>query len=371
MVPLDPHRPGRAARLSVRAISEELAARFDPVARQLLPAGHYGPGRRTYRCGSVHGEPGQSLCVWLDGPRRGRWRDYAAGDHGDALDLIARVLFRGDLAAAIGWARDWLGLGRLDQADVERLDQQAKAVVAERRREANRAIILQQSRDAKAVWLAGTPLSRGDPAWLYFLERGIDLDQLPSPPRALRMHPGLYNAESRRPWPAIAAAISGPDGEHLNTHRIWLEVLGNGRVRKAPLQNPKMSMPGGYSGGCVRLWRGASGKPLRAALPGERVIISEGIEDGLSCVVAVPARRVIAAVSLGNMANIILPPAVEEVVIAAQNDPWWDDRIKGPHPAQRGLGRAIRALSSQGKRVFIARPAHGKDVNDLLQGGYS
>jgi twinkle protein len=96
-------------RSDARTVSEQLADRIDSLARQLLPTASYGAGRRTLRCGSVAGEDGQSLCVWLDGARRGNWRDYASGSGGDALDLAAAVLCRGDLATALRWARGWLG----------------------------------------------------------------------------------------------------------------------------------------------------------------------------------------------------------------------------------------------------------------------
>src|SRR5262245_52907803 len=96
-----------AGTADARLLSEQLGDRIDQLARELLPNGSYGPGRRTWRCGSIAGEPGQSLCIWLDGPKRGRWRDYAAGNGGDALDLVAAIACSGDLRAAIRWANNW------------------------------------------------------------------------------------------------------------------------------------------------------------------------------------------------------------------------------------------------------------------------
>src|SRR5947207_9220421 len=124
--------------LAPAEVAEQLGARIDALARQLLPAGHYGPGRRQWRCGSVRGEAGQSLCVWLDGSRRGRWKDYSAEEtqRGDALDLVAAVACKGDLGGAIRWALDWLGLGRLDAETTTRLKRQAEAARDRRRREA-------------------------------------------------------------------------------------------------------------------------------------------------------------------------------------------------------------------------------------------
>ena len=48
-------------------------------------------------------------------------------------------------------------------------------------------------------------------------------------------------------------------------------------VVKAPLDRPKLSMPGGYPGGCVRLWRGASGKSWGAMPEGETLLAGEGL----------------------------------------------------------------------------------------------
>src|SRR5436190_8000044 len=129
--------PEKVIRLDAAAIAEQLRDRIDALARQLLPNGRHSPGR-TYRCGSIAGEEGQSLCVWLDGPRRGRWRDYAADQGGDALDLVAAVACAGALGAAIRWARGWLGLGSADPELAERLKREAEVARARRRREAER-----------------------------------------------------------------------------------------------------------------------------------------------------------------------------------------------------------------------------------------
>ena len=83
-------------RFEARDLAAQLGERIGSLAPQLLPRGIYSQGRRHWRVGSVNGEPGQSLCAWLDGPKRGRWRDYAAGEGGDALDLVAVVLCHGD-----------------------------------------------------------------------------------------------------------------------------------------------------------------------------------------------------------------------------------------------------------------------------------
>lgn len=77
----------------------------------------------------------------------------------------------------------------------------------------------------------------------------------------------------------------------------------------------------------------------------------------------VPEYRVLAAVSLSNMAAIELPPAIGTVIIAAQNDP-------PGSPAASALQRTINTFLRQGRRVKVARPPPTiKDFNDLLLGG--
>ncbi|MBB2200468.1 toprim domain-containing protein [Gluconacetobacter tumulisoli] len=119
---------------------------------------------------------------------------------------------------------------------------------------------------------------------------------------------------------------------------------------------------GSYAGGCIRLWRGASGKPLAASPAGEALVLAEGIETALSIAIACPERRVLCAVSLANMARVTLPPAVRTVIIAADND-------AGNPAARRALDGACQWFLSQGRAVRLAMPeTEGRDWNDVLQG---
>jgi hypothetical protein len=350
----------REGELSARAVSERLADRIDGLARQLLPGGFYGQGRRHWRCGSIAGESGQSLVVWLDGTKRGRWKDYSSGEGGDALDLAAAVLHRNDLGAAFKWALDWLGIGELDPAEADRLQRQAEAARDQRRHQAEREARI-NAQDAKKIWLAGKPLTEGDLAWRYFLGRGVDLRLLDHEPRALRLHPGLWNPESRRAWPALVAAICAPDGTHINTHRIWLELRSDGSVAKAPLERAKLSMPGGYPGGCVRLWNGASGKPWKTMPADETLVAGEGLEDTLTIACSRPEWRYVAVLSVSSLGPLVVPDQVTRLIWIGQNDP------KGS-PAAKALARGLALHRQAGRRTLIIRPTRDvKDVNELAQ----
>lgn len=341
-----------------RMLSEQLGDRIEALAQQLLPGGVLRNGK--WRVGSVAGEAGQSLCLWFYGSKRGKWRDYGSGEGGDPLDLVAAAHCGGDLGDACKWARAWLGLGDLDPGEAERLKGEAEKSREARRKQQEREA-LNQAQDARRLWLEGAPLVPGDPAWCYLAGRGIDLARLPQVPGALRCHARLYNAESGLYWPALVAAICAPDGQHINTHRIWLHQQAAGKYVKAPISQPKLSMQGGYAGGCVRLWKGASAKPWNAMPAGERLAVGEGIEDTLSFVVTAPEWRACAVLSVSSFAGLVVPDQVEHLLWIGQNDP------KGS-PAQRALRHAVALHRATGRKVSILRPpVCFKDVNEYLQ----
>jgi phage/plasmid primase-like uncharacterized protein len=344
----DPH--GSARTLRAAELSAMLAANVQALAAHLLPAGHRDGGH--WRCGGVDGAPGQSLALHLHGEKAGVWHDFATGEKGDALDLVAAVLFRGDTRAAMDWARRWLGMAEGAAPPPPR--KPPEAVQAE-----HQADDQARRRKALALFLAARQGIAGTPAGDYLAARGIALAELARQPRALRFHPECWCAEVRRPLPAMLAAITDGAGEHVGTHRTWLERDAAGIWRKATLRDAKKTL-GPYAGGFIPLWRGASGKPLRDAPAGEAVAIAEGIETALSVAMACPELRVIAAVALSNMGRVILPATIARVILCADND---DDNPK----AAELLERAAHRFAAERRDVRIARPPVGKDFNDTLR----
>lgn len=341
----------------VDVIVRGLAARAPELCAQLFPGG--AREGHEFRIGSLAGEPGRSMAVHLGGARAGVWSDFASGESGDALDLVTQALFAGDKRQGIRWALTWLGLAQIDIHELEVVRRQAEQRASEAQAQAIKETEGKR-RAAQKIWLAGAASLRGTPAERYLLGRGIDLAALGRQPRSLRFHPHLWNEESQGHWPALVATIVDAGGDFVAVHRTWLEVNRDGRVSKAPLKDPKLTL-GTYRGGAIRLWRGASGKALKDAPIGETVDFTEGIEDGLSVAIAAPECRVLVAVALANMANIELPPAIAVVRIWAQND-------AAESRAARGLERAERAHQAQGRRILRVRvPAEFKDVNDLLR----
>ena len=328
-----------------------LAARAPELAAIVFPE-----GRREgheYYVGSLYGEPGRSLALRLTGAKAGVWCDFATGESGDALDLVAAVHFGGDKKQAFRWALSWLGLDGRDPGAFTKtrraLARPADAAAPEREAAGKR-------RAAMARWLEAAPELRHGAVDHYLRGRGIDLARLGRAPRAIRCHPGLSNPENDVLYPAMVTAITGPDGQIAGVHRTWLQRQPDGRVFKAPLKYPKRTL-GPYKGAAIRLWRGAGGKSLKKAEAGSSVVLCEGIEDGLSIALACPELRILTAISLYNIGNVILPPEIEEVVIYADNDPDAGE--------QKALERAIQSFINQGRRVRVARSPVGKDANDL------
>lgn len=331
------------------------------LVAELFPAGRFeGP---EFTVGSPGGEPGRSMAVHVaPDDRIGVWKDFATGEAGDVLDLVAAALFAGDKKAAFRWARSWLGLDAGDPNAVPTKrrappDRKAQARKAEKE-------LVRRRQGAFGLWLACQESLKGTPAECYLRDvRGIDLTRLGRQPRALRFHSELAEPENGELLPALVALITGPDGKPYGVHRTWLARRPDGVWDKAPLEDPRRTL-GPYKGGAIRIWRGAptegsraaQGKGLNHAVPGSSVVICEGIEDALSIALACPDRRVVAAASASNIANVGLPETITEVIIFADND---------DKPEAIGqVERAVRTHAAAGRRVRIARSTVGKDAND-------
>lgn len=97
--------------MSAKEVSSLLAQRAESFARHLFPNGK--KMGNEFCVGSVQGEAGESLKIKIAGDKIGVWSDFATGEAGDLLDLIAlkRNL---SLSEAIKEACLWLGVGQPD-----------------------------------------------------------------------------------------------------------------------------------------------------------------------------------------------------------------------------------------------------------------
>lgn len=345
--------PAFRAGPSLGEVSSMLAARIDALVPAILPAARRDG--REWAVGSCAGEPGASMKIHRGSARPGVWQDFAAGEGGDALQLVAAVLFGGDLRRAAAWSRSWLGLDTLppDRLQQARRDVQERAAQtagqAEEQEERRR-------RAARAIWFNASGNVLGTPVYEYLRCRGIDLRRMPRLPRAIR-YASACRYDAARSFPAMVTAVTDAQGEMIAVHRTYLERAKPFRWGKAGVRDPKRVL-GGFRGGFVRLARGKSGRPLKDAPPDDEIVITEGIEDGLTIALARPASRVLCAVSLGNIQNVRLPAQCRDVVLAADND--------APGSAAAGaLRRAVDVLTGQGRSVRIVHSPKGKDFNDF------
>jgi putative DNA primase/helicase len=192
---------------------------------------------------------------------------------------------------------------------------------------------------AQRLWASARPIT-GTVAERYLAGRGL----AGFASAALRFLPDHRHAPTGTTWPVLLAAVTCPMSRALRAvHRTFLARDGRG---KAPVEPAKMTL-GRTAGAVIRLSEPQPGKPL---------VIAEGVESAASAglILGAPAWAAIAA---GNLSRIELPPAVVEVVIAADADP----------VGQRAAERAAQRWQAEGRRVRIATPnTAGLDFNDLL-----
>jgi len=336
-----------------------LNAQWDSLVMELVPnvimSGQY------FTIGDLDGSRGKSL-VFFRGAKAGAWKDYATEEKGDALILIEKQVTGGDRGQAIIWAKQWLGID-----DENYVTFQARKQTARKQKQKNDQDLIKQKQKmwgiAKGIYLGAQVKIVGTMARDYICDRGIDLGAKLFEMRALRFEAECYEGETKDKHPALVASISVPyeDKLMMAIHRTYLRFDDDGTVVKLDVKNPKKVL-GDYRGGYIPLWRGQSKKILYKADPGDWVVITEGIEDGLSIVMADPLKRVLVAISLANMGAIILPDNIKKVILVKDND-------ENNKAAENSFQSAVKWHMDQGRRVrvFKTPTKYGKDVNDWLR----
>lgn len=194
----------------------------------------------------------------------------------------------------------------------------------------------------------------GDAVWRYLKgTRGLDL---PTIPRAIKLHPNLGYYEKRvggktvkvGEYPAMIAVVSSPEGRPVTLHRTYLTLQGI----KADVPEQKKLMKGlGCKGGAIRLF--AAGKVLAVA---------EGIETALAvhCLTGYP---VWATVSATLMQSLEVPDYVEHLLIFADNDTP-DER--GRRAGQEAAEILKKRIEAKGIKVTVVLPSKaGTDFADV------
>jgi hypothetical protein len=355
---------------SVAEIKDALQARALELARDLAPGGSIVQGVYQPLNPTRNDRNPGSFCIWLHGDGAGAFKDYATGDKGDIIGLIAYCL-RIDAGEAIAWGKRWCGLDSggatvparkpIDAAELERRRLQEEANAATKR--------TQRIAGARAMWLNAKLSIVGTPAETYLRTRGIDIslllrlvpsDRKRQPLNALRFEPACWY-DKLQSFPAIVSCMQTEGAGIVAVHRTYLAPDGSG---KAPV-TPARKMFGPAQGAAIAVWRGQSALPVKEANAhgiADTLVLTEGIEDALSVAISAPDFRVWAVGSLGNLRFLKLPACAHDVIVFADND-WTKPE------AEAEFKRGLAALAEQNKRVKVARSSSGKDANDLLNAG--
>ncbi|MBX9589213.1 MAG: toprim domain-containing protein [Hyphomonadaceae bacterium] len=290
-------------------LARRLAAHAEDVCRHYLSNGCREG--RTWRVGDVDNTPGRSLCVQLAATSTsaaGRWIDFATGEHGDLLDLIAQARHLDAFRDVLDEARRFLGLPETIAS------QPANPRVAIRSPEAARRLF------------AAAKTIRGTIAETYLRNRGIvDTGNI----TALRFHAQCWHrahdGAPREIWPALIAAVTDLHGHVVGVQRTWLARDGSG---KAPLATPRRAM-GQLAGNGVR-FGALQSAPAQSGV----MAAGEGLETMLALRQILPAMPMVAALSASHLAMLSLHPGLRRLYVARDND------RAGHHGADKLAARA-------------------------------
>jgi hypothetical protein len=307
-------------------LARRLAQHAEDVCREYLCNGHREG--RTWRVGDIDNTPGRSLMVRLTGSdsgKGGHWIDFATGERGDLLDLIARARRLDAFRDVLAEARRFLSLPQ---------------TVGNTSRANELPAPTRSPQAAQRLFASAKPI-RGTIAETYLRRRGLtDVPDL----GALRFHPRCYyRARHDAPsetWPALLAAVTDLEGTITGVLRTWLTRDGSG---KAPLATPRRAM-GRLAGHCVRFCKAT-----------EIMAAGEGLETMLALREVLPTMPMVAALSATHLAALILPPGLRRLYVARDND--------------RAGHRAVQALSARamadGIEALVLVP-HADDFNTDL-----
>jgi hypothetical protein len=274
---------------SAADLARRLAAHAEGVCRHYLSNGCREG--RTWRVGDVDNTPGRSLCVQLadtSSSAAGRWIDFATGEHGDLLDLIAHARRLDAFRDVLNEARYFLGLPEVISNPP-----------------GNPPVATQSPEAARRLFASAKPI-RDTIAETYLRNRGIVHSGNMT---ALRFHAQCWyrahDSAPRETWPALIAAVTDLDGRIVGAQRTWLARDGSG---KAPLATPRRAM-GHLAGNGVRF--GAATDVMTAG---------EGLETMLALRQMLPAMPVVAALSAAHLALLILHPGLRRLYVARDYD---------------------------------------------------
>lgn len=376
----DHYRPnlGRAPDISVREVSAMLADRIESVCRALGLSGAIIQGAMTPLNPTRNDRNPGSFVIYLSGPKQGRWDEYATGDYGDTVDLVAYINFgRTDRTAkreAMIWAKRFLGIGdasHMDPAHSAKL-RAARETMEQNTARAEALALANQAKDrrrAQAMFLEAKPLAPGLPGWTYLTEaRGIDLTRLERLPWAVRSHHAMRHVETDQVVPCLISALLFADGSFGGVHRIFLEPDGRSKLKADPGVAVKKIWPRGWHGAFIPISRGETRlSPREAVKKGltDECAYAEGVEDAFTVALLTPEWRVSAVGASANFMHVEPAPSASAVIAIRDRDP--------SRKVRDGVTRKVDGLRAKAEArdlpFFESWPARGfKDFNDMLRG---
>jgi hypothetical protein len=323
-----------------------------------------------------------SFVIWTAGAAAGGFNEYSPRGQarGDVIDLIAYVNRKpGDRTFAFAWARDFLGIRKMSEAELRSIKGKARAVAHEIASAQSQAIA-DRRKKALDLWNRTLPLA-GSAAETYLASRRIPYVLIRNREDDLRFLPRLEHWKgttwdrSTTPWtkirsggeyPCMVGAMRNLAGEITAVHCTFLRPDGLG---KAPVSEPKL-MRGDAKGSAIRLTRGEGNLALDVAREefARHGIVHpfmpfEGIENALSYAMEVPEARIWACGSFDLMLALRVEDegCFDPVIYGRDND----DNPK----AENAMIDRIDEVRASGRDCSQAKPpADCKDFNDLVQG---
>jgi hypothetical protein len=364
--------------IAIEDIKREAQARILDVLGALGVREKPSAGGYISMCNPLIKDRHPSFTIWVRGPAIGAFKDHRddgpGGTRGDIIDLVAYLSGwwqrpKKGRPEAIRFLIDLLGLERVDGARLAQDRALARKRQAEIVKKRDEELAAKQAR-AFALFVGASSIIDGTPVDFYLRGRGIALEALPPGPRGGRRRPHAIryltnhlHTESDKSGACMIAACVNAWGVIRAVHRTWIMRDGAGGWIKADCVPNKKVWPS-FAGLIIPLWRGETNIGVKEAIAAglrETLVLTEGIEDGLSAVIAAPQYRTWAFIALGNLGNVVLPECIDGVIVHRQNE--WENRV-----AVGAFNRGKRALEAQGRPVMEAHAMYGKDLNDMLRG---
>ncbi|AQT47978.1 DUF7146 domain-containing protein [Bartonella choladocola] len=271
-------------------IRRQLTVNIEAVCRRYLSAGK--KQGRYWLVGDINNSKGQSLSVRLSDQcpdKIGRWVDFATGEYGDVIDLIAKSTGTTSFMDTLDRIESFLTTTRYAEISI--------ASTNNRRN-------LNKTDTAKRLYAATTSI-RGSIAEKYLSNRKIKKLYDGQPLRF--MSNCFYRTETGEQisMPALVAGITDLTGMITGIQRTYLTPDGH----KDQTLSSNVKSLGRISGQAVRFGRAKN-----------ILLVGEGIETVLSLKQVMHQLPMAACLSANHLSLFRIPRLVKHLIIAQDND---------------------------------------------------